>query len=77
MLQILLDFQTLMERVSIMLFTTHTTEVILTLRTSVWVLWKVDGNSIGHGGECNNQVEPIVPTVSVPGSTFMNTDLIY
>ena len=24
--------------------------------------WKVDGNSIGHGGNCGNSVAPIVPT---------------
>ncbi|KIP03386.1 glycoside hydrolase family 43 protein [Phlebiopsis gigantea 11061_1 CR5-6] len=28
----------------------------------VWVVWKIDGNSIGHGGNCNNGVAPIVPT---------------
>ena len=27
-----------------------------------YVTYKVDGNSIGHGGECNNAVAPIVPT---------------
>ncbi|KAK3935770.1 glycosyl hydrolase [Diplogelasinospora grovesii] len=27
-----------------------------------WLVYKVDGNSIGHGGNCNNGVEPIVPT---------------
>ena len=27
-----------------------------------YVVYKVDGNSIGHGGSCNNMVEPIVPT---------------
>jgi len=27
-----------------------------------WVVYKVDGNSIGHGGSCNNGVAPIVPT---------------
>jgi len=27
-----------------------------------YVVYKVDGNSIGHGGNCNNAVEPIVPT---------------
>ena len=30
----------------------------------VWVVWKVDGNRIGNGGDCNNSVEPIVSTVS-------------
>lgn len=29
---------------------------------SVWVVYKVDGNSIGHGGNCGNSVKPIVPT---------------
>lgn len=33
----------------------------------VWVVWKIDGNSIGHGGNCNNGVAPIVPTVSLQG----------
>ncbi|KIW47139.1 uncharacterized protein PV06_02737 [Exophiala oligosperma] len=27
-----------------------------------YVVYKVDGNSIGHGGSCGNTVEPIVPT---------------
>ncbi|KAI1376599.1 glycoside hydrolase family 43 protein [Hypoxylon crocopeplum] len=27
-----------------------------------YVLYKIDGNSIGHGGSCGNTVEPIVPT---------------
>ncbi|TVY49866.1 putative arabinan endo-1,5-alpha-L-arabinosidase A [Lachnellula occidentalis] len=27
-----------------------------------FVVYKVDGNSIGHGGACGNTVEPIVPT---------------
>jgi len=27
-----------------------------------WVVYKVDGNSLGHGGNCNNGVAPIVPT---------------
>lgn len=27
-----------------------------------WVVYKVDGNSLGHGGECMNTVAPIVPT---------------
>ncbi|KAI2606541.1 glycoside hydrolase family 43 protein [Hypoxylon sp. NC1633] len=27
-----------------------------------YVLYKVDGNSIGHGGSCGNTVEPIIPT---------------
>ncbi|KAK0708057.1 glycosyl hydrolase family 43 protein [Lasiosphaeris hirsuta] len=27
-----------------------------------WVLYKVDGNSIGHGGVCGNGIEPVVPT---------------
>lgn len=27
-----------------------------------WVVYKVDGNAIGRGGECGNTVAPIVPT---------------
>ncbi|KAE9398804.1 Arabinanase/levansucrase/invertase, partial [Gymnopus androsaceus JB14] len=27
-----------------------------------YLVWKVDGNNIGHGGSCNNGVAPIVPT---------------
>ncbi|KAK3716212.1 hypothetical protein LTR37_006657 [Vermiconidia calcicola] len=27
-----------------------------------YVVYKVDGNSIGHGGECGNTIPPIVPT---------------
>ena len=27
-----------------------------------YVVYKVDGNSIGHGGNCGNGVDPIVPT---------------
>ncbi|KAK4921030.1 hypothetical protein LTR28_012816, partial [Elasticomyces elasticus] len=27
-----------------------------------YVVYKIDGNSIGHGGACRNAVEPIVPT---------------
>lgn len=27
-----------------------------------WVVYKIDGNAIGHGGECGNTVAPIVPT---------------
>lgn len=27
-----------------------------------YVVYKVNGNSIGHGGDCNNGVEPLVPT---------------
>lgn len=29
---------------------------------SLYLVWKVDGNNIGHGGNCNNGVDPIVPT---------------
>lgn len=29
---------------------------------SLFVVYKVDGNSKGHGGECNNMVEPVVST---------------
>ena len=27
-----------------------------------WVTYKVDGNSLGHGGSCNNGVAPFMPT---------------
>ncbi|EXJ93848.1 hypothetical protein A1O1_02241 [Capronia coronata CBS 617.96] len=27
-----------------------------------YVIYKVDGNSVGHGGECSNTVDPIAPT---------------
>lgn len=27
-----------------------------------WLVYKVDGNAIGHGGSCGNSVEPLVPT---------------
>lgn len=27
-----------------------------------YILYKIDGNSIGHGGDCNNGVEPLVAT---------------
>lgn len=27
-----------------------------------YVVYKVDGNSVGHGGDCNNGVAPLVPT---------------
>lgn len=27
-----------------------------------WLVYKVDGNAIGHGGSCGNTVEPLVPT---------------
>ena len=29
---------------------------------SRYVVYKVDGNNIGHGGNCNNGIAPIVPT---------------
>lgn len=29
---------------------------------TLYVVYKVDGNSIGHGGNCNNGVAPLVPT---------------
>lgn len=29
---------------------------------SRYVVFKVDGNSVGHGGDCNNGVEPLVST---------------
>jgi beta-xylosidase len=31
-------------------------------RNKRYVVYKVDGNAIGHGGECGNTVAPIVPT---------------
>lgn len=27
-----------------------------------YILYKIDGNSIGHGGDCNNSVEPLAAT---------------
>lgn len=27
-----------------------------------WIVYKVDGNALGHGGSCNNGIEPIVST---------------
>lgn len=27
-----------------------------------WIVYKIDGNAIGHGGACGNTVKPIVPT---------------
>ena len=29
---------------------------------TLYLLYKVDGNSVGHGGDCNNGIPPIVPT---------------
>lgn len=29
---------------------------------TLYVTYKVNGNSIGHGGDCNNGVDPLVPT---------------
>lgn len=29
---------------------------------SRYVVYKIDGNSVGHGGDCNNGVKPLVPT---------------
>lgn len=29
---------------------------------SHWIVYKIDGNAIGHGGACGNTVAPIVPT---------------
>lgn len=29
---------------------------------SRYVVYKIDGNSVGHGGDCNNGVPPLVPT---------------
>jgi beta-xylosidase len=29
---------------------------------SQYVVFKVDGNTIGHGGICNNGIEPLIPT---------------
>ncbi|KAL1680369.1 glycoside hydrolase family 43 protein [Schizophyllum commune] len=43
---------------------------------SLYLLWKVDGNNIGHGGNCNNGVEPIQSTpimiqrMSADGKSF-------
>ncbi|OJD34362.1 glycoside hydrolase family 43 protein [Diplodia corticola] len=28
----------------------------------LYVVYKIDGNNIGHGGSCNNAIPPIVPT---------------
>jgi beta-xylosidase len=33
-----------------------------TKKNKRYVVYKVDGNAIGHGGECGNTVDPIVPT---------------
>ena len=27
-----------------------------------YVVYKIDGNSIGHGGSCGNTIDPIIPT---------------
>lgn len=27
-----------------------------------WVVYKIDGNALGHGGDCGNTVPPILPT---------------
>ena len=27
-----------------------------------WIVYKIDGNAIGHGGECGNTKKPIIPT---------------
>lgn len=43
-------------------------EVLLThpgftkAKGTLFVVYKVDGNGIGHGGNCNNGIIPIVPT---------------
>lgn len=29
---------------------------------TMYLTWKVDGNNIGHGGECGNGIAPFVPT---------------
>ena len=44
---------------------------------TVYVLWKVNGNTIGHGGECNNEVEPIVPTVSSGEALTDDTRIVH
>lgn len=44
---------------------------------SIYVVYKIDGNSIGHGGSCNNGVAPIVPTpimLQKMDSTGLRTD---
>ncbi|KAJ5337459.1 Glycoside hydrolase [Penicillium brevicompactum] len=33
---------------------------------SQYVVFKVDGNTIGHGGICNNGIEPLIPTPILP-----------
>jgi beta-xylosidase len=33
-----------------------------TKKNKRYVVYKVDGNAIGHGGECGNTIKPIVPT---------------
>jgi hypothetical protein len=30
--------------------------------STCYVIFKIDGNSIGHGGDCNNSITPMVPT---------------
>lgn len=35
-----------------------------------YLVWKVDGNNIGHGGSCNNGVAPIVYTFASPRRSF-------
>ena len=37
-------------------------EAIIDVDGSIYVVWKVDGNSIGNGGECGNTVSPIRPS---------------
>lgn len=32
------------------------------VNNTIYVVYKIDGNSIGHGGSCGNTVAPIVPT---------------
>ena len=29
---------------------------------TLYVVYKIDGNNIGHGGNCGNSVDPIIPT---------------
>ncbi|KAF5389062.1 hypothetical protein D9757_004999 [Collybiopsis confluens] len=42
--------------------TSKTVEGPYTAQAQPLVFWKVDGNNIGHGGNCNNGVAPIVST---------------
>ncbi|EGP83272.1 unnamed protein product [Zymoseptoria tritici ST99CH_3D1] len=37
-------------------------EVIKDADGTIWSMWKVNGNSIGSGGECGNAIPPLRPT---------------